>query len=228
MSNLKITDLNAAMAHVLGFQTKKELINFIKNHNVNVKKPFDSLNLDILKIKNSNDELNRIKDQRLKFIKERKVQRQQQLNEILEMEKLRKNERQQQLNEILEMETFLKNKRQRQFNEILEMERLRKAELKKKNIERVREKIMEGKRKLLKRQQQQFNEILEMERLRKIKKSSDAIHLTVSYLIYSPLNEESDNIDKRKIITDKFGNKHYLKYSGSVNTTDNIIVKKYI
>ena len=186
MSNLKITDLNAAMAHVLGFQTKKELINFIKNHNVNVKKPFDSLNLDILKIKNSNDELNRIKDQRLKFIKERKVQRQQQLNEILEMEKLRKNERQQQLNEILEMETFLKNKRQRQFNEILEMERLR-----------------------------------------KIKKSSDAIHLTVSYLIYSPLDEESDNIDKRKIITDKFGNKHYLKYSGSVNTTDNI-VKKYI
>jgi len=134
MSNLKITDLNATMAYVLGFQTKKELMNFIKNHNVNVNKPFDSLHIDILKIKN---------------------------------------------------------------------------------------KLLQQK------QQNQYNEILEMERLRKIKKSSDAIHLTVSYLIYSPLNEKSDNIDKRKIITDKFGNKHYLKYSGSVNTTDNI-VKKYI
>lgn len=134
MSNLKITDLNATMAYVLGFQTKKELMNFIKNHNVNVNKPFDSLHIDILKIKN---------------------------------------------------------------------------------------KLLQQK------QQNQYNEILEMERLRKIKKSSDAIHLTVSYLIYSPLDEESDNIDKRKIITDKFGNKHYLKYSGSVNTTDNI-VKKYI
>ena len=115
MSNLKISDFNATMAYVLGFNTKKDLLNFIKKYNVNVNKPFDSIHIDILKIKNQ-----------------------------------------------------LLQQQQNQFNDLLKREKIRKSEIKKKNIERVREKLMVMKEKLIKeRQKQQFKKIIEMEKLRK-------------------------------------------------------------
>ena len=136
---IKISDINAAMLYSLGFNSKRECLQFIKEHKIETsKKSFDEFENSILKVQNK---------------------------------------------------ILMKN----QLKQLNEIDRLKNAVLKEKNINQV------------------------------------SINLTVSFLLYSPIpGKVNKYTEKSKIITDKDGQEHYLRYVGSINNVKNTIVKKYV
>ena len=136
---IKISDINAAMSYSLGFNSKRECLQFIKEHKIETsKKSFDEFENSILKVQNK---------------------------------------------------ILMKN----QLKQLNEIDRLKNAVLKEKNINQV------------------------------------SINLTVSFLLYSPIpGKVNKYTEKSKIITDKDGKEHYLRYVGSINNVKNTIVKKYV
>jgi len=85
-------------------------------------------------------------------------------------------------------------------------------------------------RNLMNEQLKQLNVIenLKNEVLKEKNINQHSIDLTVEYLIYSPLDPDDTDIEKSKIIVDKDGMKHYLKYIGTRNGVTDNIVKKYV